>query len=311
MRAAVTAAVASVVLATLCGADSIGTILNTFNSRTVAITGLEVGHSCWTTTVGGNNDVEFYTTDGASCLANFDEISLAMQDDSSKKCSTRYAGVHQLVPTTGKDVYLAQATLVGPTGNADMPLCALSAVAAMENVSSPVAAYSTCPQLCANSAIGQYSTGVIASKGPIAITANVYSSIYTGSCWSSSIGVGASNQIHWNAGGNADCTSPTNMIQLTAPFAQGCNVTLEPVVPHALAMWVGYEGNAICVSPVAVASVNNVVQSSFSGACPPCTGASPGVFPASFDLAAATAAALSTVPKPVALQKNRAASRRP
>ena len=291
MRAFLAFAVTAVALATVAEADSIGVILNTFSGRRVDVHGYETGHKCWSSSVSGNNDLEFQTSNSGSCVSNFDELTLAMDSDATKNCSTRYSGVYQLVPSTGTDVYLAQATLVGPSGTEATTLCANNAATAMQNTTAPVQAYSTCTPCTDKTAIGTYAAGTLANKGPIHIEANLFSSVYARSCASSNIGVGANNGWTYEAGNDNGCTSPINKIAYSAPYAQGCNVTLSPDMPHALAMWVGYERNAVCVSPVAVASVNDAVTASFQGACPPCTGAPPGDFPASFDLQGAMVSA--------------------
>ena len=180
MRALLVACALAVVATVAVRGDSSGVVLNTA-SFGVTLKGDSLGHNCWSSSVGSTSDQEWTTSTSDSCVVNFDEL---VQKNSASNCTARFQGVFQVSPATGKEAVVAVASVVGSDDGTN--LCGSTAVSAVFN-STPVLGFLSCAA-CGTSHPGKYSAGVVYNTGPLSIGIAAYSSIFSDSCWSGSVG---------------------------------------------------------------------------------------------------------------------------
>ena len=269
MRAVLVALLAAAA-AVVVHADSVYTVVNAATKHTVDVQAKEVRHNCWSSSVGGQQDLEFSTNVNGDCIVNLDEVVLTVRGNTYVNCSLLFSNVYQRNQASGLGIWTGNAAVVDVSAAGQM--CVASSTTAVGNASLPVMAYPSCP-LCPESVAGlatKYSADSVMNVGANTIQTKWYTSLYGSHCWSSSVSQGAGNYITGHGGADYGCTSPINRVHFSAPDAVGCNVTLEPAVPHAATFVTGVTAQGqVCVQSALVPAS---VQVQLQGPCPRCDG---------------------------------------
>ena len=257
-------------LAFVAHCDSLGTVMNVGSAHGVTVNLLELGHACIGSpyNVEANADWQWDSRTGADCVVNVDSIAYSLNANPNITCLVQYDNVYQQDPNTGKDIWVAASTIVAATNNGT-GLCVTGDVTSIGGKLA-VTRKTNCTACATGGSVGTFSTDTIVNMGDIDISVTAYSSVFSGNCASYTVSPGINNFLNIHGGTNSDCSAPLALLQLTAPVAEGCNVTISPSIPHALSIFVGHERNAICVSKAALASAGTVTVT-YSGPCPACS----------------------------------------
>lgn len=251
-------ALISALLATTHGIQN-GVALNLASETNFDVAALELGHSCYESSLGANSNYNWITGSGEECLVNTDEALFSITGNPGVNCTASFRNVYQSDPHTGMDIWNAVAIIVGVDVTT---LCVNINTTAIGNTSA-VTASASCPP-CTTSSASPIQAGNFRNVGSVDINVACY--IAGTNCYSAN--VPASGGILEFTAPPGYCTSPLSSITFTAPGAKSCQAVFsETNITNAVAGLLGVVGGNICLSHT-IASPGNAI--SVATTCIPC-----------------------------------------